>query len=1617
MAERKRNAYREEITILNELLAVQNVICVSNSPEKIAGSSSAAIKLIPGITSCSFCLYGYSIPIGDRDGSADLLSAKLADITNYRQDESISLPSTASLRVYNLQSGRYFFGYVLISVSDKDRFEKYKSSISNHLNIVAINLENHLQNILLLKNEEFRENEIEKRTKQLRDEISQHLQSQVALKQSQERYRELSDTIPVGIFECNLKGEMIYANKTAFDWFGYSEEDLAAGVSIYDCLEGEDHEKARSNVRAIATTGVQSDNEYRAKRKNGSVFYINISSFPIYKNDKLAGLRGTISDISERKNAEIILRKSENHFRTLFEKAHEGIIYISTEGNVIRVNDAFTRKLGFSEEELKREKLSTRHAKFIDRKNYGKLMKILNGEEVNFEVAHPHKDGHTVILDVNASMVEIENEKLIIALIRDITSRKNTEIALKQKTDDLENLVGISNALITRLEFDDLLQRIVENAVRLHNLDTGALYLTRGHELYLHATAPSLPQGIPDHFRIALINDHPHIKEALENGIPVSFTDSSTEKFSPAEQEIVDARRLISCIYIPILIQNRSVGILILSTSEKEKMFTEDERMIYKMLATQVGLVIENAQYFRERKSYIQELEKKNSDLQFFGELSFELAEMQAGVNLSEFLIKKLLKYTGAIVGISARYDPGTESLIPDRIFSENRSLMRILSKQGEDYLKSGIKISPELHRNMLSEPALNSSVPSLSSLDSNIFKAQDITNYSRITLSDSGKLIGSLMLAYKDGIKLPQPSLLASVGYIASVKIQRNRAEKELRISETRLREIIRNISDVISIIDREGIIRYVSQNVEKVLGYPVSHYIGKSGVVFVWPEDVPLMARFMDEIISKPGEPLNTELRKICSDGSYKWVRGSAINLLDDPSINGILINFEDFDQVKKSEESLLKFRLGIERSPEAVFITDPDGLITYINPAFTKIYGYTKEQAIGSTPRILKSGNYPEKVYSEFWSTLLSKHVVEGELVNKRKDGNLITIEGVNNPILNEKGEIIGFLGIHHDISLRKSKEEALRFSEERFRKAFMTNPDSVNINKLTDGTYIDVNEGFTVLTGYTREEVIGRSSYEINIWENVEDRARLVKALKESGIVQNLEARFRFKDGTVKTGLMSASIILFNDELHILSITRDIEEIKRTQDALKVSEERFQQVTENAEEWIWEVDSKGMYTYASPVVEKILGYRPEELVGKKHFYDLFTPDQSSSMRKEALKVFKARGKFIKFINKNLNKDGAVVSLETTGAPIVDHLGNLIGYRGADSNVTERITNEEKLRKLSQAVEQSPASIVITNTGGDIEYVNNRFIDLTGYSWEELIGNNPRILKSGKTESSEYKKLWERISSGKEWKGEFLNRKKNGEHFWESASISPIFDGYGKITHYLGIKEDITEKKEAAKFMIDKIIETEERERLRYSNELHDGLGPIISTIKLYFQLLNENDEPVQKKLIIAKAENCIDEAIQSLKEISHNLSPNVVNNFGLVAGIQSFINRIREAQVFKIDFNSDLEGRLERNVEVTLYRIITEMINNTFKYAGASKVSIELKYSSEDSKVSLEYRDNGKGFDVEKTLLKGRGLGISNIHQRVRAMNGYTVLRSSQGNGVYLMIELHSILIKV
>ncbi|MBI4996774.1 MAG: response regulator, partial [Rhodocyclales bacterium] len=156
-----------------------------------------------------------------------------------------------------------------------------------------------------------------------------------------------------------------------------------------------------------------------------------------------------------------------------------------------------------------------------------------------------------------------------------------------------------------------------------------------------------------------------------------------------------------------------------------------------------------------------------------------------------------------------------------------------------------------------------------------------------------------------------------------------------------------------------------------------------------------------------------------------------------------------------------------------------------------------------------------------------------------------------------------------------------------------------------------------------------------------------------------------------------------------------------------------------------------------------------------------------------------------------------DGRPVHVLSSGIPILDQDGRLLGYRGMDRDITDRKAAEAEMRKLALAVEQSPESIVITNLDAKIEYVNEAFLRATGYSWQEVIGRNPRILQSGRTPADIYYSMWQALTDGRMWKGEFHNRRKDGSEYVEFAIITPLRDANGHTTHYVAVKEDITEK----------------------------------------------------------------------------------------------------------------------------------------------------------------------------------------------------------------------------
>ena len=354
----------------------------------------------------------------------------------------------------------------------------------------------------------------------------------------------------------------------------------------------------------------------------------------------------------------------------------------------------------------------------------------------------------------------------------------------------------------------------------------------------------------------------------------------------------------------------------------------------------------------------------------------------------------------------------------------------------------------------------------------------------------------------------------------------------------------------------------------------------------------------------------------------------------------------------------------------------------------------------------------------------------------------------------------------------------------------------------------------------------------------------------------------------------------------------------------------------------------------------------------------------------------------------------------------------------------DITEQRNAELQLRKLSKAVEQSPIGICITDPAGIIEYVNPKISELTGFAQGELLNKDVMILGTGEKSNQLHQDLWQTISSGNVWSGEFHNKKKNGRLYWESDTISPIFDTSGQITHYLSIKEDITDRKQAeiALNKSEKLLRkfashlqnVREEEKVAIAREIHDDLGQTLVALKINMGILKNKTLKISnddlKEIIVGFDEivNLINETIKSARRIMSGLRPELLEMNGFASAATSYLHDFEERYQIKCEFdaeNSDIEMNSQQSL--SFFRILQESLNNIAKHSKATLVKVQLK--SEAGKLILEVIDNGIGFDVNN---RGRqdSYGMIGMKERMVLLGGKLTIRSKIGKGTSVRVEI-------
>jgi len=376
-----------------------------------------------------------------------------------------------------------------------------------------------------------------------------------------------------------------------------------------------------------------------------------------------------------------------------------------------------------------------------------------------------------------------------------------------------------------------------------------------------------------------------------------------------------------------------------------------------------------------------------------------------------------------------------------------------------------------------------------------------------------------------------------------------------QLTESEKRLQVLLRNSSDIQVILDENGVEQYISESVEAITGYPPDHFVGKSGFEFIHPDDAASTLKALEQLSKGNSGFVRADYRHRARDGSWVHLEAVGKNLLHDPLIQGIVLNVRDITEQKQAEKALResekRYRTILESIEDGYFEVDIAGNYTFFNSAMCRMSGYSRDEMMGMSYRRYTDRENAGTVFRGFNEVYRTGKPIKGiawKLI--RKDGSEVFVETSVSLMRDSENQPAGFRGIARDVTLGKQAQECLRESEEKYRTTFQGSPDSITITRMEDGRYLEVNDGFCNITGYTREEVIGKTPGDVNLIVHPENRAAFVRRLREKGEVDGFEMQYRAKDGTIFDTLFAARPLRYANEDCLVAVVKDITQIKRT-----------------------------------------------------------------------------------------------------------------------------------------------------------------------------------------------------------------------------------------------------------------------------------------------------------------------------------------------------------------------------------------------------------------------------------------------------------------------------------
>ena len=918
-------------------------------------------------------------------------------------------------------------------------------------------------------------------------------------------------------------------------------------------------------------------------------------------------------------------------------------------------------------------------------------------------------------------------------------------------------------------------------------------------------------------------------------------------------------------------------------------------------------------------------------------------------------------------------------------------------------------------------------------------------------------------------GIYSNNGKLLFLEGFIEDI------SERRTAVESLRLKNIVFESSIAAnSIANLDGKIIDANSAFLKLWGYANKNTVlGKSLNLFLKDkDDVEKILTALNKKNTWEGDYI-----AVRSDGSEFIAYGLATTVVDE---KGKTIGYQssviDITNRRKTEELLKEsetsYRGLFNSVSESIYIQDENGIFLDVNEGASNMYGYDRKTLIGKTPDFVSA---PGKNDLEAVGAMVQKAFMgekqQFEFWGKRKNGEefLKDVRLYPGTYFNKKV----IIAIATDITEKKKVEQLLRENEERYRAIsnltsdylFSTKADENGVHHL-----VWIAGSFEKITGYTIDEYLKIGGWRATLHpeELALDDLDLEKLRRNEKV--NRQIRVYHKNGSLIWVRSSAQPVWdkkTNKLIGIYGAVEDITERKQTEIIQKVQYNiadaavTYKTLTELFENIRLELSAIiNVNNFFIALYDEKTGMLKSD-VDKDEVEEISEWPAKNSMTGYVIEQGKSvllKKKDIKHLIES-SKAGMIGTIpevwlgvpfkiggKVFGVLVVQSYDNPNAYDQRSIEILEIVAHElsifinhkkaeEETFKLSAVVVQSPIIVIITDPNGNIEYANPKFSEVTGYSFEEVKWKNPRILNSGFHTKQFFSTLWNTILAGKTWQGEFRNKKRNGELYWENALISPIIDLDGKITHFVAIKEDITEKKKMIEELIEAKEKAEEMNRIKssfFANMSHELRTPMMGILGFSEVLMLElKDYPDYLKMV-----NSINASGQRLLETLNlilNLSKLEASKVSVELKTQNIIPILKECfesfesaatnKNINYSFISEYPDILCDIDQLLFASIFNNLLNNAIKFTDAG--SITLNISIDSDYVNISVSDTGVGISEAKQNLiweefrqasegynrgfEGTGLGLTIAKRYTDLMKGSISVKSLYGKGTTFKVS--------